>query len=59
MPGYVNCARPLPTSCAAKTTSIISAENIVVSTGAKQALANAVMSLVNPGEEVIILALTG
>ncbi len=29
---------------------------IVVSTGAKQALANAVMSLVNPGDEVIVFA---
>ncbi|MFC6225374.1 pyridoxal phosphate-dependent aminotransferase [Hymenobacter artigasi] len=29
---------------------------IVVSTGAKQALANAVLSLVNPGEEVIVFA---
>ena len=29
-------------------------ENILVSTGAKQSLANAVMSLVNPGDEVII-----
>lgn len=31
-------------------------ENIVVSTGAKQSLYNVVFSLVNPGEEVIILA---
>lgn len=31
-----------------------SAENIVVSTGAKQALANALSVLVNPGDEVII-----
>ncbi len=29
-------------------------ENIVVSTGAKQSLANTVLSLVNPGEEVIV-----
>src|SRR5260221_3113929 len=29
-------------------------DQIVVSTGAKQALANAVLSLVNPGDEVII-----
>lgn len=32
------------------------AENIVVSTGAKQAIANAVMTLVNPGDEVIIFS---
>lgn len=29
-------------------------ENIVVSTGAKQALANVVLSIINPGDEVII-----
>ena len=31
-----------------------SANSIVVSTGAKQALTNAVMSIVNPGDEVVI-----
>ncbi|RSK46811.1 pyridoxal phosphate-dependent aminotransferase [Hymenobacter rigui] len=31
-------------------------ENIVVSTGAKQALANAVLALINPGDEVLVLA---
>jgi aspartate aminotransferase len=31
-------------------------ENILVSTGAKQSIANAVMSLLNPGDEVIIPA---
>jgi len=31
-------------------------EQILVSTGAKQSLANVILSLVNPGEEVIILA---
>ncbi|WP_019948371.1 pyridoxal phosphate-dependent aminotransferase [Hymenobacter aerophilus] len=31
-------------------------ENIVVSTGAKQALANAVLSLVNPGDEVLVFS---
>ncbi|AYA37041.1 pyridoxal phosphate-dependent aminotransferase [Hymenobacter oligotrophus] len=31
-------------------------ENIVVSTGAKQSIANAVMSLVNPGDEVLIFS---
>ena len=33
-----------------------SPEQIVVSTGAKQSLANVILSLVNPGDEVIILA---
>jgi aspartate aminotransferase len=32
------------------------AENIVVSTGAKQSLANALMCLINPGDEVIIFS---
>ena len=32
------------------------AEQIVVSTGAKQSLANAILSLVNPGDEVLIPA---
>ncbi|MDP6909110.1 MAG: aminotransferase class I/II-fold pyridoxal phosphate-dependent enzyme, partial [Flavobacteriales bacterium] len=32
------------------------ADQIVVSTGAKQSLANVILSLVNPGDEVIILA---
>jgi aspartate aminotransferase len=31
-------------------------ENIVVSTGAKQSIANAVMCLVNPGDEVVIFS---
>jgi aspartate aminotransferase len=31
-------------------------ENIVVSTGAKQSLANVILSLVNPGDEVIIFS---
>lgn len=32
------------------------AANVVVSTGAKQSIVNAVMSLVNPGDEVILIA---
>ncbi|KOY87513.1 aspartate aminotransferase [bacterium 336/3] len=32
------------------------AENIVVSTGAKQALINAILALINPGDEVIVFA---
>lgn len=32
------------------------ADNIVVSTGAKQSIANVILSLVNPGDEVVILA---
>lgn len=33
---------------------IYAAEQIIVSTGAKQSLANVILSLVNPGEEVIV-----
>jgi len=32
------------------------AENIVVSTGAKQSIANSVLCLINPGDEVIVLS---
>ncbi len=32
------------------------AENIIVSTGAKQSIANAILCLVNPGDEVVIYA---
>ena len=32
------------------------AENIIVSTGAKQSLVNVIMALVNPGDEVILIA---
>ena len=32
------------------------AENIVVSTGAKQSIINVVLSIINPGDEVIVLA---
>ncbi|MDX1903564.1 MAG: pyridoxal phosphate-dependent aminotransferase [Thermonemataceae bacterium] len=34
----------------------VKAENIVVSTGAKQALINAILAIVNPGDEVIVFA---
>ncbi|MCK7553845.1 aminotransferase class I/II-fold pyridoxal phosphate-dependent enzyme [Chitinophaga sedimenti] len=34
-------------------------EQIVVSTGAKQSIANAVLSIINPGDEVIIPTPTG
>ena len=34
----------------------VQAENIVVSTGAKQCLINAILALVNPGDEVIVFA---
>jgi aspartate aminotransferase len=33
-----------------------SAENVIVSTGAKQALANVLLALVNPGDEVLIFS---
>jgi len=32
------------------------AENVVVSTGAKQSIANAVLCLINPGDEVVVLS---
>lgn len=35
---------------------LYSAEQIIVSTGAKQSIANAILSLINPGDEVIVPA---
>lgn len=56
VPGYVELRQAIADKLRRENRLDYQCENIVVSTGAKQALANAVMSLVNPGEEVIILA---
>jgi aspartate aminotransferase len=56
VPGYVELRQAIADKLRTENRLDYQCENIVVSTGAKQALANAIMSLVNPGEEVIILA---
>ncbi|HKI93190.1 MAG TPA: aminotransferase class I/II-fold pyridoxal phosphate-dependent enzyme, partial [Gaiellaceae bacterium] len=35
---------------------LVAPENVIVSSGAKQAIANALLSLVDPGDEIVILA---
>ncbi len=56
VPGYVELRQAIADKLRRENRLEYQCENIVVSTGAKQALANAVMSMVNPGEEVIVLA---
>lgn len=56
VPGYIELRQAIADKLRRENRLEYQCENIVVSTGAKQALANAVMSMVNPGEEVIVLA---
>ena len=56
VPGYQDLRQAIADKLRRENRLDYQCENIVVSTGAKQALANAVMSLVNPGDEVIVLA---
>ncbi|TGE16824.1 pyridoxal phosphate-dependent aminotransferase [Hymenobacter elongatus] len=56
VPGYLDLRQAIADKLQRENQLDYKAENIVVSTGAKQALANAVMSLVNPGDEVIVFA---
>ncbi|TGE25410.1 pyridoxal phosphate-dependent aminotransferase [Hymenobacter aquaticus] len=56
VPGYLDLRQAIADKLRRENRLEYQAENIVVSTGAKQALANAVMSLVNPGDEVIVFA---
>jgi aspartate aminotransferase len=56
VPGYVDLRTAIADKLKQENKLDYQCENIVVSTGAKQALANAVLSLVNPGDEVIVFA---
>jgi aspartate aminotransferase len=56
VPGYVELRQAICDKLKRDNQLDYKTENIVVSTGAKQALANTVLSLVNPGDEVIVLA---
>ncbi|MCC2548109.1 pyridoxal phosphate-dependent aminotransferase [Hymenobacter sp. BT175] len=56
VPGYPELRQAIADKLKRENNLDYARENIVVSTGAKQALANVVMSLVNPGDEVIVLA---
>ena len=54
VPGYLEVRQAISKKFKRDNNLDYSAEQIVVSTGAKQALANVIMSLVNDGDEVII-----
>jgi aspartate aminotransferase len=56
VPGYVDLRKAIASKLLRDNGLKYSAEQIVVSTGAKQSIANAVLCLVNPGDEVIIPA---
>jgi aspartate aminotransferase len=54
VPGYEDLRKAICTKLKRDNNLDFEACNIVVSTGAKQSIANVVMSLVNPGDEVLI-----
>ncbi len=56
VPGYPELKEAIATKLKRDNNIECTANNIVVSTGAKQSIANVVLSLVNPGDEVLILA---
>ncbi|MDB5262133.1 MAG: aspartate aminotransferase [Adhaeribacter sp.] len=56
VPGYLDLRQEIVAKLKRDNDLDYKPENIVVSTGAKQSIANAVMCLVNPGDEVIIFS---
>src|SRR3546814_8400615 len=56
VPGYADLRQAIVSKLSSDNGLNYSADQIVVSTGAKQSIANLVISLVNPGDEVIIPA---
>ncbi len=56
VPGYADLREALAEKLQRENNIKCNENNIVVSTGAKQSLANVVLSLVNPGDEVIIFS---
>lgn len=54
--GYVELRKAIAQKLKRDNQLDYSAENIVVSTGAKQSIANVVLSLINPGDEVLVPA---
>ena len=55
VPGYPELRKAICDKLLRENNLTYKPENIVVSTGAKQSIANAVLCLVNPGDEVLIL----
>lgn len=56
VPGYLSLRKAIATKFLRDNKLQYSPEQVVVSTGAKQSLANLILSLVNPGDEVILPA---
>ncbi len=56
VPGYPELRQAIANKLKRDNQLVYTPEQIVVSTGAKQSLANIILSLVNPGEEVLIPA---
>lgn len=56
VPGYPELKKAIATKLQQENNIDCGPDNIVVSTGAKQSIANVILSLINPGDEVIILA---
>lgn len=56
VPGYLDLRQAIAEKLLRDNGLSYKPENIVVSTGAKQSIANAVMCLVNPSDEVVIIA---
>lgn len=56
VPGYDDLRESISNKFLRDNNLVYPKENIVVSTGAKQSIANVVLSLINPGDEVIIPA---
>jgi aspartate aminotransferase len=56
VPGYVDLRQAIADKLKRDNQLDYKPENIVVSTGAKQSLANVLLSMINPGDEVIIFA---
>lgn len=56
VPGYPKLKQAIADKLKRDNNIDADAANVVVSTGAKQSIANVILSLVNPGDEVLILA---
>ena len=56
VPGYLDLRKAIVTKLKRDNNLDYTADEIVVSTGAKQSIANVVLSLINPGDEVLLPA---
>lgn len=56
VPGYADLRKAIAEKFSRENNIPYSAENIVVSNGAKQSIANIMYSLINPGDEVIVFS---